>query len=191
MSLHEPGPSRFALTTAWVRRTQYIAPEGKDWRLAVEWKRPRSRPPRRIARAFSIIVPYDEVIDRRVMENGQIVWVPMPPENTCIHFDVVYTPSSAVGTSHPGARSMGTGLIGAVQLENGEQVFVTWLVRPMDEATRRHILKLRSTPILDAGGNLIQKSGMLAFGRVPNPDADDGTHIGTLLDVTRRSSANT
>ncbi len=80
---------------------------------------------------------------------------------------------------------MGTKLVGEVKLENEERVFVTWLVRPMEEATRRHILKLRSARILDAHGNPLEKSGMLAFGREPNPDADDGTNIGTFLDVTR------
>jgi hypothetical protein len=186
VSLHEPGPSRFALTTEWVRRTDFQAPEGRDRRLAVEWERPRPRPPRQIARPFSIIVPYDEVLDRAMPETGQVIWVSPPPEGTCIHFDVVYTPAGAVVTGHPGARSMGTGLIGEVQLENEERVFVTWLIRPMEKATRRHAAQLRSARIVDADGNPIEKVGMLAFGREPNPDAEDGTYVGTFLDVTRK-----
>jgi len=31
--------------------------------------------------------------------------------------------------------------------------------------------------------------GMMAFGIEPNPDADDGTLIGTVLDVTRPDEA--
>lgn len=185
VSLHEPGPSRFALTSEWVMRTGFQAPAERDRRLAVEWVRPRPRPPRQIARPFSIIVPYDEVFDRGTPENGQVIWVPTPPEGTCIHFDVVYTPAEAVITGHPGARSMGTGLVGEIQLENAERVFVTWLVRPMDEATRRHLMKLRAARILGADGNPIEKVGMLAFGRELNLDADDGTYIGKFLDVTR------
>jgi hypothetical protein len=165
VSLHEPGPSCFALTTEWVRRTGFQAPEGRDLRLAVEWEPPRPRPPRQIARPFSIIVPCDEVLDRGMPETGQVVWVPPPPENTCIHFDLVHTPVGAVVTGHPGARSMGTGLVGEVQLENKERVFVTWLIRPMEEATRRHVVQLRSARIVDADGNPIEKVGMLAFGR--------------------------
>lgn len=186
VSLHEPGPSRFALTGEWLSRTGFQAPEGRDPRLAIEWERPRPRPPRQIARPFSIIVPWDEVLDRGVSETGQVVWVPPPPEGTCVHFDVVYTPAGAVVTGHPGARSMGTELVGDVQLDNRERVFVTWLVRPMEEATRRHVVKLRTARVLNADGNPIEKVGMLAFGREPNPDADDGTFVGTLLDVTRR-----
>lgn len=186
VSLHEPGPSRFALTSEWVRREGFQAPEGRDRRLALEWERPRPRPPRQGARAFSIIVPWDEVLDRGMPEAGQVVWIPPPPQDTCIHFDVVYIPAGAVVTGHPGARSMGTGLVGEVQLENGVRVFVTWIVRPMQEATCRHIMKLRAARILDVHGNPIEKAGMLAFGREPNPDADDGTYVGTFLDVTRK-----
>jgi hypothetical protein len=83
---------------------------------------------------------------------------------------------------------MGTGLVGEVQLENQERVFVTWLVRPMEESTRRHITKLRTAPILNRDGTPIEKVGMLAFGREPNLDADDGTYVGTLLDITRQAA---
>ena len=186
VSLHEPGPSRFALTTEWVRRKRFKAPEGRDPRLAVEWERPRPRPPRQIARPFSIIVPYDEVLDREMPETGEVVWIPPPPESTCIHFDIVYIPAEAVVTGHPGARSMGTGLVGEVQLQNRERVFVTWLVRPMEEAIRRQVMKLRAARIIDTASNPIEKVGMLAFGKERNPDADDGTYVGNFLDVTRR-----
>jgi hypothetical protein len=81
---------------------------------------------------------------------------------------------------------MGTTLVGEVQLQNGERVFVTSVVRPMDEATRSYVAKLRSARILDADGRPIEKVGMLAFGRERNPDADDGTYIGRFMDVTRR-----
>ena len=185
VSLHEPGPSRFALSAEWVRRTGFQAPEGRDRRLAVEWNRPRPQPPRQASRPFSIIVPFDEVLDRGRPETGNVVWVPSPPEGTSVHFDIVYIPEGALVTSHPGARSMGTGFVGEVQLENKQRVFVTSLVRPMAEATRLHVMKLRNARILDADGNPIEKVGMLAFGQEPNPDADDGTYLGTLIDMTR------
>jgi hypothetical protein len=57
----------------------------------------------------------------------------------------------------------------------------------MEEALRHHVLKLRSAQIINAEGKPIEKIGMLAFGTEPNPDAEDGTHIGKFLDVTRRT----
>jgi hypothetical protein len=185
VSLHEPGPSRFALTKEWVERKGFQPPQGRNSGLAVEWVRPRPRPPRQIARVFSVIVPWDEVLDREVAESGQIVWVPPPPEGTCVHFDFIYTPAGAAVTGHPGGRSMGTKLVGQVQFENGQRVFITWIVRSMSELMRRQVEKLRSAPILSGDGKPMQKVGMLAFGTEPNPDAQDGTFIGMFLDVTR------
>lgn len=189
VSLHEPGPARFALTSELVRKGTFQAPEGRDPRLAVDWERPRPKPPGQIARPLALIVPWDEVLERDVDETGDVVWTPPPPEDTCVHFDVVYVPAGMPVTGHPGARSMGTELVGEVELENGERVFVTSIVRPMETVTREHVDRLRRARILDAEGNPIQKTGMLAFGHEPNPDADDGTFVGTVIDVTRPDEA--
>jgi hypothetical protein len=125
-------------------------------------------------------------MEREVEEKGEVVWTRPPPEGTAVHFDLVYTPAGAKVTGHPGARSMGTRLVGKVDLANGEQVFVTSLIRPMDARMRANVDRLRSAPILDAQGNPIQKTGMLAFGHEPNPDANDGTFVGSVIDVTRQ-----
>ena len=63
VSMHEPGPSRFALTSEFVREREFVAPEGRDHRLAIEWNRPRTAPGRAV-RPFAIVVPWDEIIDR-------------------------------------------------------------------------------------------------------------------------------
>jgi hypothetical protein len=186
LSLHEPGPSRFALTSEFIEASDFEAPEGRDARLAEEWERPRTKVPERpVARPLSIVVPWDEVLPRGVEETGDVIWTPAPPEGTCVHFDVVYVAPGVRVTGHPGARSMGTELVGRVDLENGERVFVTSIVREMQEETRAHVDKLRSARILDVSGDPIEKTGILAFGFEPNRDADTDTFIGTLLDVTR------
>ncbi len=74
-------------------------------------------------------------------------------------------------SAHPGEVSMGTKLVGKVELTNGQRVYVTSIVRPMEPATSQQVKLLRSTRILDSGGNEIQEGGMLAFGVEPNPDA--------------------
>lgn len=186
VSLHEPGPARFALTSEFVRQTGYQAPEGKDSRLAVEWERPRPQPSGQAARPLAILVPFDEVIDRDGVESENVVWTPPPPDGTCVHFDLVYVAAGVPISGHPGARSMGTQLVGKVLLANGDSVFVVSVVREIDPGLRTTIERLRTTPILDADGDTLEKSGIVAFGTEPNPDADDGTHIGTVIDVTRR-----
>lgn len=84
---------------------------------------------------------------------------------------------------------MGTELVGTVELENGERVFVTLLVREMEASMGAKVHSLRSLRILDAEGNVIQKTGMLSFGLEPNPDADDGSFVGSLIDVARPDEA--
>ena len=185
VSLHEPGPSRFALTSEFVRASGFQAPEGRDPRLAFEWKRPRPEHPNRFARPFAILVPWDEVVDRDYPETGNVVWTEPPAEGSCVNFDLVYSPAGVTVTGHPGARSMGTKLVGKVELQNGQGVFITSVVREMTAGLRAQVEMMRAGRILDADGNPIEKTGMLAFGTEPNPDADDGTFIGTLLDVTR------
>jgi hypothetical protein len=183
VSLHEPGPSRFALTREFAAQGTYQPPEGKDPRFAVEWERPRTRYPDQMARPLSILVPWDEVREREGEEKGEVLWTPPPPEGTCVHYWLVYTPAGVTVIGHPAARSMGTQLVGKVALENGEQVFVTSLVRTMDEAQRAGVDRLRSVRAFDAEGNRL-RTGMLGFGYERNPDADDGTFVGNLIDVT-------
>jgi hypothetical protein len=184
VSLHEPGPGRFALTQEFVDRGTFQPPEGKDPRLAIEWERPRPRPPNGAVRPLALIVPWDEVIPRDEGETGEVVWVPPPPKGSAVHFDVVYVPNEMRVSGHPGARSMGTLLVGQVELANGERVYVTWLLREIDDPLQEGIDRLRSVRALDADGKPIEETGMLGFGTEPNPDAADGTEVATLLDVT-------
>ena len=173
-----------ALTSEFVRDGAVAAPEGRDPRLAVEWNRPRPAPGR-AARPLAIIVPWHEVLDRDGDENDEVMWTVPPPERTCVHFDVVYIPANMPVTGHPGARSMGTSLVGEVVLANGERVFVTAIVREMNADLRANVDRLRRVRILDTEGNQIRRIGMLGFGTEANPDADDGTEVARLIDVTR------
>jgi hypothetical protein len=184
VSLHEPGPARYALTREWVQKTGYQASPGRDARLAEQWERPRPKFPNVVARPFTIIVPADEVIDRAYRESEDVTCVAAPPDAESIHFDVVYTPAGVVVDGYPGQRSMGALLVGQVALENGEQVFVTAIGRPLHENIKKHVRMLRSARIM-IDGEPIDREAALAFGTEPNPDADDGTKIGIFLDVTR------
>jgi hypothetical protein len=69
--------------------------------------------------------------------------------------------------------------------ENGEHVFVTSIVQPIDEPTLQRIEQLRTFRMLDPEGNEVKRTAMLAFDTAPNPDAEDGTEVGTFLDVSR------
>jgi len=182
VSLHEPGPARFALTSEFVREQEFVAPEGYDHRMAKEWKRPRTSPGR-VARPLAIVVPWDEVIDREDRDTDGVLWSAQPPEGCAVHFDIIFVPPGMPVTGHPGARSMGTKLVGEVTLANGERVFAVTHVAEMNAASRASVARLRSVRVRDENGDLI-KTGAMGFGTEPNPDADDGTEVATVTDVT-------
>jgi hypothetical protein len=129
-------------------------------------------------RPFAIVVPWDEVIDREDRDTDGVLWTPQPREGCAVHFDIVYVPPGMQVTSHPGARSMGTELVGEVRLANGERVFVVTHVAELNATSRSSIARLRSVRVHDENGTLI-KTGVMGFGTEPNPDADDGTQVAT------------
>jgi len=179
VSLHEPGPSRFALTKEYAAKPDALRPAGDDPRGAHEWERPRPQlPDTPMTRPFAIIVPWDEVIDRGYPEKGDVVWTPAPREGMCVEYDLLYTAAGLTVDGYPGARSMGTELVGKLNLANGEQLFVVAWTHEMDEKTVRRIERFRGARIFDGEGNPVPNTGFLAFG------VEDG--VGFFLDVTHR-----
>lgn len=177
VSLHEPGPSRFALTREHVDGPNPIAVPGDDPRRPIEWERVRPHlPSAPMTRAVAIIVPFEEVVDRGYFEAGDIVWSKPPASGMCVEFDVFYTAASLTVEGHPGARSMGTQLVGTVDLANGQRVWVVAWEHPFEGPGRERLDQLRRARVEDAEGNQIENLGMLAFG------VED--HVGVMTEVT-------
>jgi hypothetical protein len=130
-----------------------------------------------MTRPFSILVPWDEVIDRGYVENDQrVIWTSAPLEGMCVEYAVVYAAAGLTVDGYPGARSMGTELVGKVDLANREQVFLVAWTHEMEEATRKEVERLRGARILDAEDKPVANTGILGFG-VANG-------VGFFLDVT-------
>jgi hypothetical protein len=178
VSLHEPGPSRLALTQEHVRGPNPIAVPGADPRGAVEWERPRPRLPEvPMTRPFAILVPAEEVRDRDGSESGDVVWTAPPAPGMCVEYDVMYAAAGLTVEGYPGATSMGTELVGKVDLANGEQVWVVSWEHELGEAATGQYERLRNARIVGADGKRMEGMGALAFG------VEDGG-IGMFLDVT-------
>lgn len=178
VSLHEPGPARFALTREHVEGPNPIAVPRDDPRAPIEWERPRPRLPHApFVRPLSILVPATEVIDRGNPETGSVVWrKPPAAQGLCVEYDVLYSAAGLTVEGHPGARSMGTELVGTFILANGEQVWVVVWEHELDDEQRARMDSLRQTRVLDAEGNRIDNFGALMFG------VEDS--VGVLMDVT-------
>jgi hypothetical protein len=176
-SLHEPGPSRIALTKEHVESEDAIAVPGDDPRGALEWERVRPRlPDVPFAHAFAIIVPWDEVLDRGYVEKGDVVRTRPPATGNCVQYDVVYFAAGLTVEGVPGSRSMGTDLVGQVELANGQQVFVTSRENEIAEDLAKRIAQIRNVQVKDQQGRTPEGFGALAFG------TEEG--YGTFLDVS-------
>jgi hypothetical protein len=177
-SLHEPGPARIALTSNYVRQPDAIPVPGDDPRHPIEWERARPRlPDAPMTRAFAIIVPWDEVRDRGYPEKGDVVRTPTPAVGNCIEYDVMYAAAGLEVEEHPGARSMGTRLVGHLDLANGEQVFVVSWEHEITREISQTIERIRSARVVDQKGDTVDGIGALAFG-------SEAEGYGTFLDVT-------
>jgi hypothetical protein len=184
VSLHEPGPARFALTREHVEGPNPIAVPRDDPRAPIEWDRPRPRlPDAPLVRPLSILVPATEVIERGYPETGSVVWrKPPASRGLCVEYDVLYSAEGLTVEGHPGARSMGTELVGTFKLSNGQQVWVVAWEHELDDEQRARTDGLRKTRVFDAEGNRIDDLGALMFGI-------EGS-VGVLHDVTFEPEAD-
>jgi len=130
-----------------------------------------------MTRPFSILVPAEEVMQRDYRELGDIVWTRPPASGNCIEYDIMYAAAGLTVAGCAGRTSMGTQLIGKVDLANGEQVFVVAWEHGLDAKARAEMARLRSVRVFDAAGDPMTSIGLLAFG------VEEGG-VGVFLDLT-------
>jgi hypothetical protein len=172
-----PGRARFALTKEYAAQPGALRPPGDDPRgLTSGNGLAPGCPDLPMTRPFAILVPWDEVIDRGYVEKGDVIWTAAPPKGMVVEYGIVAAAGLTVD-GYPGARSMGSELVGKVDLANGEQVFVVAWTHEMQEETRSQIERFRGAKILDAEGKPVPNTGLLAFGV-----EQDG--LGFFIDVT-------
>ena len=175
VSLHEDGPWRFALTSEHLAGPNPLqAPAGRDRRGAHEWQRPPEIAPG-LTRAFSIFVPWFEVVDRPGAESAGVTWADPPPKGSAVEFDVFFATPAAKVSTHPGARSMGTRSVGTITLPNAERVYVVWWTPQITDAIQLQLDRLFSAEVLQ-NGQPVTGLGMLTFA------LENG--VGVHVDVT-------
>jgi hypothetical protein len=176
VSLHEPGPARFAYTREYARHPDAIVKEHE--RAIREWERPRPVfPGNPMVRPFAIIVPWNEVIDRGNPEHGDVTWTPQPPDRSCVAFGVQHLALGDIGSRSVDVNlPAGVDLVGQVRLADGTIVIVTAHVEELSPHNLKVIEMVRGARALDADGNRVRLS-VLLFGVEP-----DG--MGKFMDVT-------
>lgn len=124
-SLHASGQWH----TAYSQKTfdanvKEVVPEGKD-RFIERWLRPNPLVPG-VVLAFRIVTPASSVRGPITPSDAGVLWLPNAPEGKATEIDILIVAASTAVSGWPGKRSMGTSLIGSIQLGGGE---TAWAVR--------------------------------------------------------------
>lgn len=127
-SLHASGQWH----TAYSQKTfdanvKEVVPEGKD-RFIERWPRPNPLAPG-VVLAFRIVTPASSVRRPITPSDAGVLWLPNAPKGKATEIDILIVAASNVVSGWPGKRSMGTSLIGSLQLRGGETAWaVYWVI---------------------------------------------------------------
>jgi hypothetical protein len=156
LSLHESGEWHVGLSEQFKRET---AEQGR-WvggsRLLAEFPRPSEIAPG-VTLGFRIIVPASAVSIDFKQENlpSDLVWIPPPSADRAVEVSLLIVREAVLVTTWPGAKSMGTSLVGRFSLSSGDNL---WIVHrevaiptlpPMRGAVTRFIPELDNSQRLD------------------------------------------
>jgi hypothetical protein len=129
VSLHQSGDWRIA----WVNGVleQHLEdPSVIPSRIFMQWQRPAEIGPG-VTHALRIIVPLGAVcVPITEPFPAKTVVIPAPPPHKAVEIMIFYTSPTAVVTDWPGKRAMATELVGTLDLDNGERV---WIVHRLDD----------------------------------------------------------
>lgn len=124
-SLHASGQWHTAYTPeAFEAHVKDVLPEGSS-RFLERWPRPAQFAPG-IVLAFRIVTPALAVTSPISPSDPEIQWLPNAPDGKATEIDILLVAASTTVSGWPGKRSMGTSLVGSLQLGRGETAWVVY-----------------------------------------------------------------
>lgn len=122
-SFHEKGKWHLGFDKEFLdRKAPENSPLLRD-RFPIKWREPKELYPG-IILAIRIIVPEYTITVPKKEERKPLVWVPSPPLKKAVETSILLTNPEAKIASWPGANTLGTSLIGKIELESGRKVWV-------------------------------------------------------------------
>ena len=135
VSIHESGRSHIAFDGRFLR--EHANQDHSPSRIVDQWT--RSEQPPGLTVAFRVITPLAAVNIDVTAADGNVRWIPPPLDGRAIEVTLILTAPTVRTSTWPGARSMGTELVGHFDLTDRKRV---WLVS--------HTVPLPSLPKLGA-----------------------------------------
>ena len=122
-SLHASGNWHTAYSKAtFDAKVRGVASAGTD-RFIQRWPRPAPIAPG-VVLAVRIVTPSSAVTSRMTAADADVLWLPNAPDGQATEISVILVGAATRVTGWPGMRSMGTSLVGSVQLGGGNTAWV-------------------------------------------------------------------
>ena len=122
-SMHQTGNWHIAFSESTYQKKVAGAIPNLSSRFTDQWPQPPDIA-NGVTLAFRIVTPATAVTSNAEVKNpNKIVWIPTPSETKAIEINILITSPQARIPEWPGKESMGTGLIGSFQLNNGNTVW--------------------------------------------------------------------
>jgi hypothetical protein len=99
-------------------------------RFPLKWQEPQELSPGVIL-AFRILVPEHVINIPKKEERKSLVWIPSPPKNKAVEIAIFLIHPEVKVSSWPGAKAMGTSLVGNIELDSGK---IIWVVNRVIES---------------------------------------------------------
>lgn len=132
VSLHESGSWHYAYSQQTFEEKVEGVLVTKSDRFIDKWSRPENIA-EGVTLALRIVTPSSSVTSPIGKTKSSIIWILNAPKPKATEIDIFMTAQTTPVTGWPGKRSMGTSLIGSLQLENGETIWLVYKVIDMPD----------------------------------------------------------
>jgi len=181
VSFHQSGRWHVGFDETFLEKE---APEDSpllDNRYLSKWPEPQELCPG-VRLAFRIFVPEAAITVLKKEEEKSLIWIPSPSQGKAIEILIILTLPETKISTWPGAKSMGTSLVGKIDLDSGKKVWAVY--RVMELPSLKHLENGKSTFFGNSSQKDLKGPGLRALIPVEFVDGSMG-----FLDATIEENA--
>lgn len=142
-SLHESGQCHTAFIGKFYNENFAEVEKDERGRFVQKWSKPNELA-EGLTLVFRIVTPSSSA-NKNISDetHKEIFWIPNAPENMATEIDIIITTPDVLVSGWPGGKSMGTQLIGKLELDNGDTVWFVYMYTEMPKFPERMSGELR------------------------------------------------
>ena len=142
-SLHESGQCHTAFIGKYYNESFAEAEKDERGRFVQKWSKPNELA-EGLTLVFRIVTPFSSANTNMSEEkHKKTFWIPNAPENMATEIDIIITKPEVLVSGWPAKNSMGTQLIGKLELDNGDTVWFIYMYTEIPKFPEKMSGKLR------------------------------------------------